>query len=57
VKARNKSILIHGFRAKTRRDNVADIETLLRRVADFFLEENEKNAERLAAARFPFLAP
>ena len=47
VKARNKSILIHGFRAKTRRDNVADVETLLRRVADFFLEENEKNAERL----------
>jgi hypothetical protein len=57
VRARNKSVLIHGFRAKTRRDNVADVETLLRRVEDFFLEENEKNAERLADARFPFLKP
>lgn len=57
VKARNKSILIHGFRAKTRRDNLAELERLLQRVEEFFLAENEKNGARVAAARFPFLTP
>jgi hypothetical protein len=57
VKARNKSVLIHGFRAKTRRDNLADLEILLKRVEDFFHAEDEKNAARLTAARFPFLTP
>lgn len=55
--ARNKSILIHGFRAKTRRDNFAQVETLLALVENFYLKENDRNAARVAAARFPFLTP
>ena len=57
VRARNKSILIHGFRARTRRDNLREVESLLQKVEEFFLAENENNAARLAAARFAFLAP
>lgn len=57
VKARNRSVLIHGFRAKTRRDNFGHVETLLAQVENFYLRENDKNAVRLVAARFPFLTP
>jgi CRISPR-associated protein (TIGR02710 family) len=44
VKARNKSILIHGFRAKTRRDNLAELERLLQRVEEFFLAKTRRTA-------------
>lgn len=56
VGARNKSLLIHGFRVRTRKDNLEDVKELLLKVEDFYLAEEDKNSVRLAAARFPFFA-
>lgn len=52
---RNRSILIHGFKSRTR-EKTAEITELLKRLEEFYEGESEGNARRLAAARFGFLA-
>lgn len=53
---RNRSILIHGFRAKTAgRGN--DLRTSFNRIRAFFTKERPENLARLEAARFPFWQP
>jgi CRISPR-associated protein (TIGR02710 family) len=47
---RNRSILLHGFRAEADR---VKARLTLDRVADVFTEENFKNRERLESAQFP----
>jgi CRISPR-associated protein (TIGR02710 family) len=51
---RNRSILIHGFKSRTR-EKQAEITELLRRLEEFFVEEDAGNGKRLEAARFAFL--
>jgi CRISPR-associated protein (TIGR02710 family) len=55
VNARNKSVLIHGFTARTR-GKKAQIGELLSKVEQFFVEENSRNNSRLLSAGFPFLS-
>ncbi len=50
---RNKSILIHGFKSRTR-EKTTEITELLRRLQVFYLSENEENEKRMRAATFEF---
>jgi len=51
---RNTSLLIHGFKARTRgREN--ELKKLLKQTRDFYQSEDGGNAQRLEACRFPFL--
>lgn len=51
---RNTSVLIHGFRARSRgRDR--ELEDLLTRLAELYCSEAEGNRATLDACRFPFL--
>ena len=51
---RNTSVLIHGYRARTR-EREGELRELLRKMEDFFQEEAEGNAALLEACRFGFL--
>ena len=51
---RNNSILIHGFRARSRRKDGL-MRPLLERIREFYLKEDAGNAARLEACRFRFL--
>ncbi len=52
---RNTSVLIHGFRSRTR-GRETELQELLRKTMEFFCEEDAGNRQRLEACRFAFLA-
>lgn len=51
---RNKSLLVHGFKSRTR-GKEQELENALREAEDFFCEEHRNNRKWLEAARFRFL--
>lgn len=51
---RNKSILIHGFKSRTR-GKEADVRRLLKQLSEFFDGEDAHNPARRAAAHFAFM--
>ncbi len=51
---RNRSILIHGFKAKSR-EREGELRRLLEEISSLYCGENPENAGMLEACRFPFL--
>ena len=52
--ARNDSNLIHGYRAQATTEKAGELQTSYDEIEKLFKREAPGNAERLAAARFPF---
>ncbi len=51
---RNTSVLIHGFKARSRKRE-QELEKVLDKVRQFYFDEQEGNQKLFAAAQFPFL--